>query len=201
MADKVERLEEEKKQQTVIIQKLESALDEFIQMKDYLKLNGIVWTVKNRHDVINKIYELRGQQPQTAVAVNTNRVNYTGDAMHSNWDGTTLQGPRFIIHTFYYFYPMLTFQLNPSATLSIQSYNIGQPTQYVTWPFCGKCKIVLVNHENKEDSWIHENTNFQVQNGGTYVPVNIPFDTLLDEKYNKNGTFELRIFINPFCTD
>ena len=199
MADKVERLEEEKKQQTAVIQKLESALDEFIQMKDYLKLNGIVWTVVNRHDIINKIYQLRGE-PQTAVAnqANLNTLNYTGDAIYSHWNGTVLQGPRFVIHTFYYFYPTLTTQVNPTAILSIMSHNIGQCTQFVQWPFTGKCKIVLVNQENPEDSWIYENDNFQVQNGGNFQ-INIPFDTLLDEKYNKDGTFVFRIFINPFC--
>ena len=213
MADKVERLEEEKKQQTAVIQrieeekkqqtaviqKLESALDEFIQMKDYFKLNGIVWTVVNRHDIINKIYQLRSQ-PQTAVAnqENLNAANYTGDAIYSQWNGTVLQGPRFVIHTFYYFYPTLTTQVNPNATLTISSYNIAQCTQYVQWPFTGKCKIVLVNQENPEDSWIYEKENFQVQNGGSFQ-INLPFDTLLDEKYNKDGTFVFRIFINPFC--
>ena len=137
MADKVEKLEEEKKQQTVIIQKLESALDEFIQLKDYLKLNGIVWTIGNRYDVINKIYQLRGQ-PQTAVPVQANPKNYTGDAIFSNWDGVNLQGPRFLIHTFYYFYPILSIQSDPNATLSITSLDIRQCGQYIQWPFTGK---------------------------------------------------------------
>ncbi|KAI6647283.1 TNF receptor-associated factor 4-like [Oopsacas minuta] len=199
MADKVERLEEEKRQQTIKIEKLESALNEFIQIKDYLKVNGIIWTIKDRHAIVNKIYNLRGQ-PEIAIAgkVNPYTANYGGDANYSNWNGTNVQGPRFVVHSFYYLYPQLTIQKIPNADLVLQSYNIGECVQYVQWPLTGKCTLILINQINAEDSWTFTIDKFQITNNGYRSEItNIPFDILLDEKYNKDNTLILKILIDP----
>ena len=197
MADKVEKLEEEKRQQTNLIENLQLVLSEFVEMKEYIKINGTTWRIENRHDLKNKIYGLRSQ-PQNAVAgMEAERTDkYQGDAVQSNWDGPYLDGPRFLVHSYYYFYPRLTIENDPNANLQLISHNIKQCDRYVIWPFEGKCKIIFVNHENEKDPWMYE-MNFQVDRGGEMNVTNIPFDVLLDEKYNKDNCLVMKILIKP----
>ena len=199
MADKVESLEKEKKEQAVRIQELESMVDEFSYLKNYLKLNGIVWMITNRDGIINKIHQLRGE-PNTAMGTVHDNTVHSGDANYSQWNGTTVQGPRFVIHSFYYLYPILTIQSVPDASLTLQHHNVlGQISQYAQWPLTGKCEIILVNQLDVEDSWKITKDNFQIGNANLSVEItNIPFDVLLDEKYNRDNTFVMKILIDPF---
>ena len=61
-----------------------------------------------------------------------------------------------------------------------------------------KCEIILVNQIDVKDSWTYTKDNFQVENGGNVNIADIPFDVLLDEKYNKDNTFVIKILIDPF---
>ena len=194
MADTVEQQAVRIDQQAAKIQELEAVVNEFRYLKDYLKLNGIVWTITNRDGIINKIHQLRGE-PQTATGTaHDNTVH--GDANYSQWGGTTAQGPRFVVHSFYYLYPNLMIQTIPNANLTLQHYNVlGNISQ---WPLTGKCEVILVNQTDVEDSW-RITEEFQVSNANGNVNItNIPFDVLLDEKYNKDNTLVLKILINPF---
>ena len=233
MADKVESLEKEKKEQAVRIdqqatkiQELEAVVNEFSYLKNYLKLNGIIWTIVNRDGIVNKIQQLRGE-PQTLNRKLFNNTVHSGDANYSQWNGTTgaAQGPRFVVHSFYYLYPILTIQNKPNASLNLQvmpqqhdqqeyiqkqeapaykrqynQYNnhTGNMNNIITWPLTGKCEIILVNQTNPEKSWKYTKKNFRVENEGIVEITNIPFDVLLDEKYNKDNTFVIKILIDPF---
>ena len=233
MADKVDSLEKEKKEQVIRIdqqavridqqaakiQEFEAIVKEFSYLKDYFKLNGIVWTITNRDGIINRIHRLRSE-PQTATGKLHDNTVHGGDANYSQWNGTTAQGPRFVVHTFYHLYPTLTVQTVPIANLNLQVL----PQQYdqedegvcrskkrynqhnnqicymnnIIWPLTGKCEVILVNQTNPEKSWKFTKDNFQVQNEGIVNITNIPFDVLLDEKYNKDNTLVLKILIDPF---
>ena len=121
MADKVDSLEKEKKeqavrieQQAVRIQELELVVKEFSFLKDYLKLNGIVWKITNRNVIVNKMYQLLGEVHTAEGTVRDNTV-HGGDANYSQWNGTIVQGPRFVVHSFYHLYPILTIQKKPNA--------------------------------------------------------------------------------------
>ena len=195
MADKVESLEKEKKEQAVKIQELEAVVNEFSYLKNYLKLNGIVWTILNRHLILNKIHQLRGE-PQTAIGTTHGNITNAGDANYSYSDGTTVHGPRFVVHSFYHLYPTLTTENNPNASLNLQVQQLAYNTNI--WPLVGKCEIILVNQIDVKDSWTYTRDNFQVQNGGNVNIADIPFDVLLDEKYNKDNTLVMKILIDPF---
>ena len=238
MADKVDSLEKDKKEQVIRIdqqavridqqaakiQEFEAIVKEFSHLKDYLKLNGIVWTITNRDGIINRIHRLRSE-PQTATGKLHDNTVHGGDANYSQWNGTTAQGPRFVVHSFYYLYPILTVQTVPIADLSLQMKNAIQSLQAVSqqlyqynpysqqyeqynnhieytnniiWPLTGKCEVILVNQTNPEKSWKFTKDNFKVQNGGIVNITNIPFDVFLDEKYNKDNTLVLKILIDPF---
>ena len=212
MADKVDSLEKDNKEQVIRIdqqavridqqaakiQELEAVVNEFRYLKDYLKLNGIVWTITNRDAIVNKIHQLRGE-PQTATGTTHDNTVHGGDANISQWNGTTVQGPRFVVHSFYYLYPILTIQTIPNANLMLQHHNVlGNISQYEQWPLTGKCEVILINQTDVEDSW-RITKEFQVVDANGNVNItNIPFDVLLDEKYNKDNTLVLKILINPF---
>ena len=102
MADKVD-------QQASKIQELEVVVKEFIFFMNYLKLNGIIWTVTNRDKIVNKIHQIRGE-PQTAMGAVHDVIVHAGDANYSSWNGTTAEGPKFVIHSFYYLHPTLTIE-------------------------------------------------------------------------------------------
>eukprot|EP00800_Vazella_pourtalesii_P008263 TRINITY_DN218_c0_g1_i2.p1 TRINITY_DN218_c0_g1~~TRINITY_DN218_c0_g1_i2.p1 ORF type:complete len:394 (-),score=65.96 TRINITY_DN218_c0_g1_i2:5-1186(-) len=231
MADKVDSLEKEKKEQAVRIQeqavrieqqaakiqKIDVVVREFSFLKDYLKLNGIIWTITNRNVIVNRIHQLLGE-PQIATGTARDNTVHGGDANYSLWNGTNAQGPRFVVHSFYHLYPILTIQSTPNARLNLQvmphqnnQYGMQVKGQYqqhnvmkcmsntIIWPLTGKCEIILVNQTNPEESWKFTMDNFQVQNAGNVNITNIPFEVLLDEKYNKDNTFVLKILIDPFC--
>ena len=189
MADKVE-------QQAVRIQELELLVKEFSFLKDYLKLNGIVWTITNRNVIVNKMHQLLGE-PQIATGTVRDNTVHGGDANYSYWNGTIVQGPRFVVHSFYHLYPILTIQYAPNANLSLQVLQLNY-INTIIWPLTGKCEIILVNQTNPEESWKFTKDNFQIQNAGNVNITNIPFDVLLNEKYNKDNTFVLKILIDPF---
>ena len=195
MADKVDSLEKEKKEQATKIHELEAVVNEFSFLKNYLKLNGIVWKITNRDGIVNRIHQLRGEPNIPLGTVYDNTV-HGGDANFSQWDGTTTQGPRFVVHSFYYLNPSLTIQKVPNASLTLQHYNV---IGHMQWPLTGKCEIILVNQTNVEDSWKITKENFQIANANNSVNItDIPFDVLLDEKYNKENTFVMKILIDPF---
>ena len=203
MADKVESLEKEKKEQAVRInqqaakiQELEVVVNEFSYLKNYLKLNGTVWTIFNRHAIVNRIHQLRGES-QTATGTTHKSIANSGDANYFYWDGTTTQGPRFVVHSFYYLYPTLTIQRIPNASLNLQVLHEAY-IQNTVWPLDGKCEIIIVNQIDVKDSWTYTKDNFEVENGESVNIANIPFDVLLDEKYNKDNTFVMKILIDPF---
>ena len=101
MADKVDSLEKEKKEQAVRIQeqavrieqlaakiqKIDVVVREFSFLKDYLKLNGIIWTITNRNVIVNKMHQLLGE-PQTAKGTARDNTVHGGDANYSQceWD-------------------------------------------------------------------------------------------------------------------
>ena len=71
MADKVDqqavRIDQQAvriDQQAAKIQELEAVVNEFSYLKNYLKQNGTVWTILNRHAIVNKMHLLRGE-PET----------------------------------------------------------------------------------------------------------------------------------------
>ena len=226
MADKVDSLEKEKKEQAVRIQeqavrieqqaakiqKIDVVVREFSFLKDYLKLNGIIWTITNRNLIVNKMHQLLGE-PQTAKGTARDNTVHGGDANYSQWNGTNAQGPRFVVHSFYHLYPILTIQKKPYAILNLQVI-LHQNNQHgmnrfpqssasgyvdtIEWPLTGKCEIILVDQTNVERSWKFTKDNFQVQNGDNVNITYIPFDILLNEKYNKDNTFVLKILIDPF---
>ena len=234
MADKVDSLEKEKKEQAVRIQeqavrieqqaakiqKIDVVVREFSFLKDYLKLNGIIWTITNRNVIVNKMHQLLGEpqittgtardntvheveenyplcEPQITTRTARDNTVHGGDANYSQWNGAYAQGPRFVVHSFYHLYPILTIQYAPNANLSLQVIQLNY-INTIIWPLTGKCEIILVNQTNVEDSWKFTMDNFQVQNAGSVNITNIPFDVLLDEKYNKDNTFVLKILIDPF---
>ena len=214
MTDTVDSLVKEKKEQVIRIeqqavridqqaakiQELKAVVNEFRYLKDYLKLNGIVWTITNRDAIVNKIHQLRSE-PRSARGTGKLHDNtvHGGDANYSQWDGTTVQGPRFVVHSFYYLYPILTIQTIPNANLMLQHHNVlGQISQCTQWPLTGKCEVILINQTDIEDSW-RITEEFQIVGASGNVNItNIPFDVLLDEKYNKDNTLVLKILIDPF---
>ena len=101
MTDKVDSLEKEKKEQAAKIQELEAVVNEFSYLKDYLKLNGIVWRITNRDAIVNRIHQL-WSEPETAA--NTDKREYAYDL----YDGMTIYGPRFAVQSFYDLHPTLS---------------------------------------------------------------------------------------------
>ena len=213
MADKVD-------QQASKIQELEAVVKEFSYLKNYLKLNGIIWTITNRDKIVNLIHQIRGE-PQTAMSALHDITVHAGDANYSSWNGTTAEGTKFVIHSFYYLHPTLTIENELNASLSLQVmpqqrdqqgyYDEDYDPQYnqnnnsmanldniMTWPLTGKCETILINHTKPEESWIYKKENFQVESEGTVNIADIPFGVLLDEKYNRDNTLVMKILIDPF---
>ena len=200
MAEKVEKLEDEKKQQAGLImeqnkkiEKLEKQIQQLISFKNFTKFEGVNWVIQDRHIVVNK-YNEKQNKPQDAKAENAveDGVKYGGDLNNSVSTDANYTGPRFVIGTYYYLSPKIIYTSKDEVTIQICSNNPGLYDEKINWPLEGKCIVKLVNQINDQDC-IFENDKFQLNKDSSFNVTNIPFETLLDEKYKKGNSIMMDI--------
>ncbi|KAI6651552.1 TNF receptor-associated factor 4-like [Oopsacas minuta] len=196
MAERVER-------QAVEIKKLQVSINELIEERKYLRVNGVVWRIKDCESIKEKISiftrsseiisyrESICTDPISPISNQDDKVMKEGKIKQNK----CYKGPKFVLGPWYVVsLQLLIDKTSGEVSLNLLSDKSNVKEKHLKWPLQGKCKVIILNQQNADTNWRLETDTFELSREGTVKLTSIPSGIISADEYN--GTIILKVLFD-----